>query len=157
MDVIAMARQLGKALQQDEGYLRLMVAQQQNDADETLQTLIGKFNLARINLNTELNKTDKDQARVTALNEEVRAVYGQIMDNENMAAYNKAKTEFDDTVDSARKHQRRGPGSDREAVRLLGKLFVVFRLQLIRFKDYETAGSVLPAVKMSLEVAQDED
>ena len=99
MDVIAMARQLGKALQQDEGYLRLMVAQQQNDADETLQTLIGKFNLARINLNTEQNKTDKDQARVTALNEEVRAVYGQIMDNENMAAYNKAKTEFDDTVD----------------------------------------------------------
>ena len=99
MDVIAMARQLGKALQQNEGYLRLMVAQQQNDADETLQTLIGKFNLARINLNTELNKTDKDQARVTALNEEVRAVYGQIMDNENMAAYNKAKTEFDDTVD----------------------------------------------------------
>ena len=99
MDVIAMARQLGKALQQDEGYLRPMVAQQQNDADETLQALIGKFNLARINLNTELNKTDKDQARVTALNEEVRAVYGQIMDNENMAAYNKAKTEFDDTVD----------------------------------------------------------
>ena len=99
MDVIAMARQLGKALQQDEGYLRLMVAQQQNDADEPLQALIGKFNLARINLNTELNKTDKDQARVTALNEEVRAVYGQIMDNENMAAYNKAKTEFDDTVD----------------------------------------------------------
>ena len=99
MDVIAMARQLGKALQQDEGYLRLMLAQQQNDADETLQALIGKFNLARINLNTELNKTDKDQARVTALNEEVRAVYGQIMDNENMAAYNKAKTEFDDTVD----------------------------------------------------------
>ena len=99
MDVIAMARQLGKALQQNEGYLRLMVAQQQNDADETLQALIGKFNLARINLNTELNKTDKDQARVTALNEDVRAVYGQIMDNENMAAYNKAKTEFDDTVD----------------------------------------------------------
>ena len=99
MDVIAMARQLGKALQQNEGYLRLMVAQQQNDADETLQALIGKFNLARINLNTELNKTDKDQARVTALNEEVRAVYGQIMDNENMSAYNKAKTEFDDTVD----------------------------------------------------------
>ena len=99
MDVIAMARQLGKALQQNEGYPRLMVAQQQNDADETLQALIGKFNLARINLNTELNKTDKDQARVTALNEEVRAVYGQIMDNENMAAYNKAKTEFDDTVD----------------------------------------------------------
>ena len=99
MDVIAMARQLGKALQQNEGYLRLMVAQQQNDADETLQALIGKFNLARINLNTELNKTDKDQARVTAINEEVRAVYGQIMDNENMAAYNKAKTEFDDTVD----------------------------------------------------------
>ena len=99
MDVITMARQLGKALQQDEGYLRLMVAQQQNDADEALQALIGKFNLARINLNTELNKTDKDQARVTALNEEVRAIYGQIMANENMAAYNEAKTEFDDTVD----------------------------------------------------------
>ena len=51
MDVIATARQLGKAIQQDERYLRLMVAQQMNDSDEELQSLIGKFNLKRIDLN----------------------------------------------------------------------------------------------------------
>lgn len=60
MDVIATARQLGKAIQQDERYLRLMVAQQMNDSDEELQSLIGKFNLKRIDLNGEINKSEKD-------------------------------------------------------------------------------------------------
>ena len=85
MDVIATARQLGKAIQQDERYLRLMVAQQMNDSDEELQSLIGKFNLKRIDLNGEINKSEKDQEKITA--------------NKNMSAYNDAKNEVDGLVD----------------------------------------------------------
>ena len=99
MDVIATARQLGKAIQQDERYLRLMVAQQMNDWDEELQSLIGKFNLKRIDLNGEINKSEKDQEKITAINGEVKELYAQIMANKNMSAYNDAKNEVDGLVD----------------------------------------------------------
>ena len=101
MDVIATARQLGKAIQQDERYLRLMVAQQMNDSDEELQSLIGKFNLKRIDLNGEINKSEKDQEKITAINGEVKELYAQIMANKNMSAYNDAKNEVDGLVDFA--------------------------------------------------------
>ena len=99
MDVIATARQLGKAIQQDERYLRLMVAQQMNDSDEELQSLIGKFNLKRIDLNGEINKSEKDQEKITAINGEVKELYAQIMANKNMSAYNDAKNEDDGLVE----------------------------------------------------------
>lgn len=99
MDVIAMTRQLGKAIQQDERYLKLMVAQQMNDADEELRSLIGKFNLKRIDLNSEINKGTKDQGKIAQINNEVKEIYAQIMSNKNMHAYNDAKNEVDGLMD----------------------------------------------------------
>ena len=99
MDVITTARELGKAIQKDDRFIQLAVLQQANDADTELQSLIGQFNLKRIDLNAELNKTEKDQQRITKLNEEVREIYGKIMSNPNMAAYNAAKEEVDGLID----------------------------------------------------------
>ena len=45
MDVIEMARELGKAIQQDERYKRIDAAKKANDEDSQLQELIVKFNL----------------------------------------------------------------------------------------------------------------
>ena len=99
MDVIAMARELGKAIQQDERFIRLMTQQQVSDEDKELQELIGQFNLKRIDLNAELNKEQKDQERLNAINGEVRAIYDRIMANENMAAYNAAKNDLDELME----------------------------------------------------------
>ncbi|MGI5967804.1 MULTISPECIES: YlbF family regulator [Anaerotruncus] len=99
MDVIAIARELGKAIQQDENYLRMMTAQQQNDEDAALQQLIGEFNLKRIALNNEINKADKDQEAINKVNDEIKEIYGKIMTNENMLAYNEAKAGLDSMVD----------------------------------------------------------
>ena len=99
MDVIAMARDLGKAIQQDERFIRLMTQQQVSDEDKELQELIGQFNLKRIDLNAELNKEQKDQERLNAINGEVRAIYDRIMANENMAAYNAAKNDLDELME----------------------------------------------------------
>ena len=99
MDAIAMARELGKAIQQDERFIRLMAQQQVSDGDKELQELIGQFNLKRIDLNAELNKEEKDQERLNAINNEVREIYSKIMANENMAAYNAAKNELDELVE----------------------------------------------------------
>ncbi|MEM1483539.1 YlbF family regulator [Oscillospiraceae bacterium PP1C4] len=99
MDVIATARELGKTIQQDERYIKLALMQQQNDADTELQSLIGEFNLKRIDLNNEINKTEKEQDKITALNDQIKEIYGKIMANKNMNDYNSAKNELDALMD----------------------------------------------------------
>lgn len=95
MDIIEKARELGKLIQQEETYIKLHEAQEKADADTELQDLIGEFNLKRISINNEASKTEKDQKKLQALNQEMRAVYAKIMQNENMIAYNEAKDKFD--------------------------------------------------------------
>lgn len=95
MDIIEKVRALALELQKDERYLVLENARHMNDIDEELQHQIGEFNLARIDLNNEVAKPEKDSARISALNERVQQLYGEIMDNESMQAYNAAKTEMD--------------------------------------------------------------
>lgn len=95
MDIIEITRQLGKALQEDERYQNMRFAQKQSDEDESLQQLIGEFNLKRMAINNEAQKDDRNEETIKRLNEELRAVYADIMRNEHMNAYNDAKTEFD--------------------------------------------------------------
>lgn len=95
MDIIAMARELGKAIQQEESYIKLHEVQDKADADTELQSLIGEFNLKRMSINNEASKKERDQDKLSQLNTEMREVYSKIMSNENMIAYNSAKEEFD--------------------------------------------------------------
>lgn len=95
MDIIELTRELGRALQSDQRYVAMRLAQQQSDEDETLQQLIGEFNLKRMAINNEAQKEDRSEETLQRLNGELRDVYGQIMQNEHMIAYNDAKTEFD--------------------------------------------------------------
>lgn len=95
MDTISMARELGKMIQQEEAYIKLNNARVNADNDAQLQELIGKFNLKRMDINNEASKTDRNEERMQTLNQEMRQVYADIMKNENMTAYNEAKTAFD--------------------------------------------------------------
>lgn len=95
MDIITKARELGKAIQQEETYIKLQDAQKKADADTELQNLIGEFNLKRMSINNEASKTERDQDKLSQLNTEMREVYSKIMSNENMIAYNDAKDAFD--------------------------------------------------------------
>ncbi len=95
MDIIERTRELGKALQNDQRYVNMRLAQQQSDEDQELQNLIGEFNLKRMAINNEAQKPDRSEETLQRLNGEFRAVYAQIMQNEHMAKYNDAKTEFD--------------------------------------------------------------
>ncbi len=86
MDIIEMTRDLGRALQQEESFKSLMDAQKKADADIDLQ---------RLAINNEASKEDRNDDKLRELNAEMRHVYAEIMKNENMTAYNKAKEEFD--------------------------------------------------------------
>lgn len=98
MDCIDLFKRAAVALQTDSRYLALDSARKANDNDEELQNLIGEFNLARMDLNNEIGKTERDDARVAELNEKVNSLYGQIMSNFGMLAYNEAKRECEGLV-----------------------------------------------------------
>jgi cell fate (sporulation/competence/biofilm development) regulator YlbF (YheA/YmcA/DUF963 family) len=95
MDIISLAREIGKELQNDDRYLNMQLAKQNSDDDQQLQNLIGEFNLKRMAINNESQKEEQDQDKMQALNQELRHVYAQIMQNQNMTAYNSAKEELD--------------------------------------------------------------
>lgn len=94
-DVIALARQLGHAIQEQEEYKTIMTAKEAADNDEALQALITEFNVKRVAINAEACKTDRDDETLKKLNEEMRTAYSDIMNNEHMKAYNDAKQAFD--------------------------------------------------------------
>ena len=94
-DVIAIARQLGHALQETNEYNTILNAKNAADADEGLQSLITEFNIKRVAINAEACKSDRDEEALRKLNEEMRNAYSDIMNNENMKAYNDAKQAFD--------------------------------------------------------------
>ena len=98
MDIIDLAREFGEKIQQNELYLKFKIASQINDEDEDLQNLIKDFNLKRINVSNELSKTDRDEKKIELLNKELQKCYNDIMNNENMINYNKAKAEFDELM-----------------------------------------------------------
>ena len=96
---IDLFKEAAAQLQREEEYLALMGTLKKNDEDEALQTLIGDFNLARIDLNSELSKTSgRDDEKVAALNDKVNRLYNDIMMNDSMQAYNDAKTDFDAVI-----------------------------------------------------------
>ena len=98
MDIIKTARELGKMLQADPRYSAIMKARERNDADEDLQFKLGEFNLKRVDLSREMSKPDKNPERLRDLDVKIKELYGQIMENENMIAFNTAKEAFEELM-----------------------------------------------------------
>ena len=102
MNTIDLARQLGAALQQDERYVRFQEASKASDTDGELQSKIGEFNTMRMELSSELHKdeSERDADKLVALENDIKAVYDEIMAMPNMIAYNDAKAGLDELVGS---------------------------------------------------------
>ena len=90
MDCIDLFKRAAMALQTDPRYLALDQARKLNDNDEELQNMIGEFNLARMDLNNEIGKSERSDARISELNEKVNDLY--------MVAYNEAKKDCENLV-----------------------------------------------------------
>lgn len=95
MDVIAIARELGAALQKDERYLKLAAAQKANEEDTALNELISKLQLVQLSFQQEASKEDKDDAKLQEMDAEFSQLYAQVMANPNMQAYQNAAQEVD--------------------------------------------------------------
>lgn len=98
MDIIETARQLGTTIQQDERYKKFLKAKLGRDNDANLQSQIGEFNLLRLELDKELSKQEKDDAKVQELNEQLREMYSKIINHETMKEYMQTKMVVDEIV-----------------------------------------------------------
>ena len=98
MDVIQKVRELGKAIQQDERFIRYTKARLANDDDKDLQAQIGEFNIIRMELENENSSENKNEEKIKSLNEQLRDIYGKIMASPAMVEYNTAKVELDTLV-----------------------------------------------------------
>lgn len=98
MDMIEMARELGKALQTDDRYIAYMLAKQVNDADEELQKDIDSFEKMRYDLSMELTKENKDTDRVKELDDNIKETYNKIMSNKNMIVFSAAQKSLEQLV-----------------------------------------------------------
>lgn len=90
MDIIEQTRKLGAAIQETEEYKHFMAAKEANDNDEVLQKQIGDFNLLKMQLDAEHEKEEKDEAKILELNEQIVALYNEIVSGEAMSEYNAA-------------------------------------------------------------------
>ena len=100
MDVIELARELGKAIQQDERYTRYMNACSLNDTDTELQNKIGEFNIKRSELGEEMRKNGNDTEKLKELNRDIQDMYKEIMEMPKMVEFNEAKAELSKLITS---------------------------------------------------------
>lgn len=97
MTVIEATRELGKAIQADERYVKLMTAKDANDKDDALNALIGKLNLIQMSYQHEA-EGEANEEKMAGYDKEFREVYAEVMTNENMKAYEIARQEIDDMM-----------------------------------------------------------
>lgn len=97
-DAIQVARELGKAIQQDPRYIRMMTAQKANDQDDDLQDQITKFNMLRNQLNQEVQKEEKDTDTIKEMDAEIKELYRDIFANENMLEFTESRNEIQEMV-----------------------------------------------------------
>ena len=58
-------------IQADESYIKMREAEKEADNDAELQELIKKFNLARLAVNVEVQKVEKDGEKIAKLNQKI--------------------------------------------------------------------------------------
>ena len=95
MDIITLARELGKAIQQDPIYAELEAAKKLNDEDFELQKLIERFGVLQQSYEYEAGKETPDEDRLSATEAQLESLYETIMGNANMARFEGAKAKMD--------------------------------------------------------------
>lgn len=92
--IIDMARGMARAIQMDERYLAFEKAREASEADTALQEAIGQYNIARMNLNEEVSKSEQNGEKVAQYNDEMRRAYDQVVASESMKSYEAAQADI---------------------------------------------------------------
>lgn len=95
MDIMEMAKELGKAMAESAQMVKLRAAEEAQAKDEDAQKLIGEYNLVRMQLSQKANQENITQEEFTAIKEELDAEFKKLTANASINAYITAKKDFD--------------------------------------------------------------
>ncbi len=96
MELEKALRELGKAIQNDERYIALHSAAEENDKDELLQDKMHEMQLLSMQYQQEGAKEDKDDEKITELQDKYQNIYNEIMDYADMKKYQAAAARVDE-------------------------------------------------------------
>ncbi len=97
MDVIAMARELGHAIQNMNSYKEMMKLSDECDSDKELQSMVEEFNRLKGRINQEIMSDERDDDKIGEMDKRLREVYSVITSNPKMKALSDAKENFAQT------------------------------------------------------------
>ena len=97
MDKIeSLARELGKAIQQDERYLNFEKAREENEKDDKLNELLGQVQLIHMNFGREMQKGDEaDQEKLDSMENEFTKAIEIVRNHPKMIQYEDARNGLD--------------------------------------------------------------
>ncbi|MDO4731090.1 MAG: YlbF family regulator [Clostridia bacterium] len=94
MDILQLAREIGKEIQKDQRYIDYHQAKEITDNDKELKDLLKEFDKIRENITKEAQDQNRDEAKLNKLNEKIKDHYAKIMSNENMIRFNAAQAQI---------------------------------------------------------------
>ncbi len=94
MEIIELAKQLGKKLTESDEYIAFCKTRDICKENKLLKQKLDEFKVQKAVLDVESEKEDKDEMLCDAINARVETLYKEIMENEQMKAYNKAEEDL---------------------------------------------------------------
>lgn len=95
MDILEMAKQLGKALEESEQRKRLLEAEKIQNNDDKAQQLIGEYNLVRMQLMQKAQKENMNEEGYEKIRQQLADEFDKLMQYDIIKNYITAKDEFD--------------------------------------------------------------
>lgn len=97
--ITEMADELGEAIETTKAFVEYQEAKEKYDTDDSLQKLIGEFNLKKMSVMSEMQKEDaKDDTKLAEYQQQMRDAYAAILKNETYTDYNEKKTALETMV-----------------------------------------------------------
>ncbi len=98
MDVIAITRQLGAAIQKDECYLKFVAAKDASEADSEVKDMMNQINDLRDMYQEEASKENPDQTLLQKYDGDFQNLYTSLMTNDKMNKYEECRQELDEMM-----------------------------------------------------------
>ena len=96
--VTDLATELGQAIEVDEIFIQYKSAKEKYENDKELQDLIGDYNLKKMSVANMMNEKDKDEKRLSCLQDELQAAYDDVVRNRIMAEFLSAQQAMEELV-----------------------------------------------------------
>ncbi len=99
MDILEMARELGKAIADSELMANVKKTEEIQNNDEVAQKLIGEYNLKRIQLGQRVQKENPTKEELEGIRKELADEFDKLMQHESIKNFIDARKQLDAVMD----------------------------------------------------------